>query len=87
MPCPLALEKEGLAEIVCRRFGLPAVEPDLKAWREMVDALINPEHKVHIALVGKYAALHDSYLSIVESLTHGGAGIRGRVEIKWGRCR
>ena len=80
---PLALENEGLAEIICRRFGLDATEPDLAAWRTMVDALINPEHKVAIALVGKYAALHDSYLSIVESLTHGGAEIRGKVEIKW----
>jgi CTP synthase len=80
---PLALEKEGLAEIVCRRLALDAQAPDLAAWQEMVDALTCPEHTVQIALVGKYAALHDSYLSIVEALTHGGAGIRGRVLIKW----
>ena len=80
---PLALEQEGLADIVCQRLGLDVTEPDLAAWRAMVDALVNPEHKVSIALVGKYAALHDSYLSIVESLTHGGAVIRGQVEIKW----
>lgn len=80
---PLALEKEGLAEIVCRRFGLKTGEPDLASWLAMVDALENPQHKVRIAIVGKYAALRDAYLSIVESLTHGGAGIQAEVDIKW----
>ena len=49
----------------------------------MVDALTHPEHRVTIALVGKYAALRDSYLSVVESLTHGGAGVRAEVDIRW----
>jgi CTP synthase len=80
---PLALEKEGLAEIVCQRFGFPVVQPDLAAWRAMVDALENPREKIRIAIVGKYAALRDSYLSIVESLVHGGAGNQAEVDIKW----
>jgi CTP synthase len=80
---PLALEREGLPDIICRRLGFPEVKPDLEAWQNMVNALINPEHTVQVALVGKYAALHDSYLSIVEALTHGGAGIRGKVNISW----
>lgn len=80
---PLALEKEGLAEIVCQRFGFGPCIPDLKEWEDMVDALTHPEHQVTIALVGKYAALRDSYLSVVESLTHGGAGVRADVDIRW----
>lgn len=80
---PLALEKEGLAEIVCRRLELAATEPDLSSWQEMVDALAHPEHDVAIALVGKYAAFHDSYLSISEALKHAGAAMRSRIEICW----
>lgn len=80
---PLALEKEGLAEIICRRFGLVMGEPDLESWQEMVYALENPQHKVRIAIVGKYASLRDSYLSIIEALTHGGARIRSEIEITW----
>ena len=80
---PLALEKEGLAEIVCRRFGFSPCVPDLKEWEDMVDALTHPEHWVTIALVGKYSALRDAYLSVVESLTHGGAGVRSEVDIRW----
>lgn len=80
---PLALEKEGLADIACQRLGYPDAKPDLATWKEMVYALKNPEHRVEIALVGKYAALHDAYLSVVEALTHGGAGIRTKVTIRW----
>jgi CTP synthase len=80
---PMALEKEGLPAIVLRRFGLPNDAPDLTHWLEVVEALENPKSKVRIALVGKYAALRDAYLSVVESLTHGGAPIFADVEIKW----
>jgi len=55
----------------------------MKHWLEVVDALVNPKVSVRIALVGKYAALRDAYLSVVESLTHGGAPINAEVEIKW----
>lgn len=80
---PLALEKEGLAQIVCERFGFPNVKPDLAAWEAMVYALENPKHTVRIAIVGKYAALRDAYLSVVESLVHGGAFNQAEVDIKW----
>src|SRR5660398_255635 len=36
-----------------------------------------------IAIVGKYVALHDAYLSVVESLTHAGASNHTKVRIKW----
>ncbi|MBP8988851.1 MAG: CTP synthase [Clostridia bacterium] len=80
---PLALEKEGLADIVCRRFDFPETPPDLASWRTMVNRLKNPKVTVHIALVGKYAALHDAYLSIIEALTHGGAATCSKVEMIW----
>ena len=39
--------------------------------------------EVTIALVGKYVALHDAYLSVVEALTHGGIENDVKVEIRW----
>ena len=38
---------------------------------------------MHIALVGKYVALHDAYLSVVEALTHGGIENDVSVKIRW----
>jgi CTP synthase len=38
---------------------------------------------VTVALVGKYTALHDAYLSVVEALKHGGISNYADVHIKW----
>lgn len=80
---PLMLEEEGLANIVCRKLHLEAKEPDLAAWKQMVEREKNPLHKKKIALVGKYVELHDAYLSIVESLHHAGIHHQIDVEIDW----
>ena len=69
---PLMLEREGLADVVVRRLGLICHTPDLTEWATMVHRAKHPKGCVHIALVGKYVALHDAYLSVVEALTHGG---------------
>ena len=83
MYAPLVLEEEGLASIVCKEFGLGDLEPDLAEWTHMVDCLRNPTVTVNIALVGKYVALHDAYLSVVEALTHGGIENDVKVNIRW----
>ena len=80
---PLMLEDENLASAVCRRLELPCPEPDLTVWRKLVDNLRHPLHKVEIAIVGKYVALHDAYLSVVEALRHGGIANRTEVAIRW----
>ena len=49
----------------------------------MVEALRNPNKNVKIALVGKYTALHDAYISVVEALKHGGIAERATVDLQW----
>lgn len=84
---PLALEEEGLASVVCRRLGLEDKEPKLEEWKEMVgvvkDLMKGEKDEVTISLVGKYVALHDAYISIVESLKHGGIANHTNVNINW----
>lgn len=80
---PLAMEKEHLAEIVCQSLNLDCPEPDLEDWKAMVEAAKNPTQEVNVALVGKYIALHDAYISVVESLKHAGYNSRTTVNIKW----
>lgn len=80
---PLLLEKEGLANIVCKRLGLVCGQPDLSDWQEMVDRQKNLADSVTIALVGKYVELHDAYLSVVEALKHGGIANNADVRVKW----
>ena len=80
---PLAMEKEHLAEIVCESLKLDCPKPDLDDWKSMVEAAKNPTQEITIALVGKYIALHDAYISVVESLKHAGYPNRTTVNIKW----
>ena len=80
---PLMMEEEHLAQAVCECLDLPCPEPNLTKWKEMVEAFQNPKHTVTIALVGKYVALHDAYVGVVEALKHGGIANKTEVNIKW----
>lgn len=80
---PLMLEKEGLAEIVCKRLNLECCKPDLQEWEDMVERQKNFVDSVNIVLVGKYVELHDAYLSVVEALKHGGIANNVDVKMKW----
>ncbi|HWV56859.1 MAG TPA: CTP synthase, partial [Longimicrobiales bacterium] len=81
---PLALSDQALDDLVVRRLGLETPEPDLGAWRQMVDRIRNPGGgEVRIAVVGKYTALIDAYKSVHEALIHGGIANDVRVAIDW----
>jgi len=69
---PHMLKKEGLDTLVTRFLGLDAPAPKLDEWEEVVQRLIHPKHRVKIGMIGKYVDLQDSYLSVNESLVHGG---------------
>ena len=80
---PLAMEQENLAKVVCESLNLDCPEPDLTDWKQMVNDLRHPTQEVRIALVGKYTALHDAYISVVEALKHGGIPLHTTIDIKW----
>ena len=80
---PLMLEREGLANIVCKGLGIVCQKPDLREWEEMVQRQKNFSQVVTISLVGKYVELHDAYLSVVEALKHGGIANNTDVQVKW----
>lgn len=80
---PLAMEEENLAKVACECLNLPCPEPDLSDWTQMVDDLRHADKEVRIALVGKYTALHDAYISVVEALKHGCIPEHATVDIKW----
>jgi len=80
---PLMLEKAGLGRAVVKRLGLVCPQPDLTEWAAMVERAKHPTGEVTISLVGKYTALHDAYLSVVEALTHGGIENGVKVRVNW----
>jgi CTP synthase len=80
---PLLLHEQGLDREVCRRLQLDVKEPDLRPWAAMVQRIREPAQRVHIAIVGKYTDLTDSYTSIREALTHGGIANEAGVDLTW----
>ena len=78
---PRTFYEQNVDDLICERFGyndLP--EADLTDWDNVVEALLNPEYTVRVAMVGKYVELPDEYKSVNEALLH--AGIQNRVKVE-----
>jgi len=80
---PGALHAEGLDAIVCKKLQMEPPPADLSTWNRLVEALEHPEHAVHIAMVGKYVDLTESYKSLSEALIHAGIHTRSKVHIHY----
>ena len=80
---PLSLHREGLDNKIVELLGFDSGKPDLSEWEEIVEKVKHPTYNTTIALVGKYVDLRESYKSLHEALTHGGAANDTRVNVKW----
>ncbi|XEC94866.1 CTP synthase [Paenibacillus tarimensis] len=80
---PLNLREEGLDDIVVNHLKLTTDKPDMTEWEQLVKRVKSLSKTTEIAIVGKYVALHDAYLSIVESLGHAGIDADAEVKLRW----
>lgn len=80
---PLMLEKSNFSEVVLRKLGVTAPRPNLTEWKALVERIKNPMFEVNIAIVGKYVALHDAYLSVAEAIRHAGYEYSARANVLW----
>ncbi|MBO4704175.1 MAG: CTP synthase [Spirochaetaceae bacterium] len=80
---PLMLHEQKMDDVVCRELGIEGTKCDISQWQKMVDTIHAREGEIQVALVGKYVKLHDSYLSIVESLNHASFVVGKNLRIKW----
>lgn len=80
---PLIFAKENLDTIILKQFRLPLRKRNLSRWKALVEKMKKPRDEVNIALVGKYAGLRDSYISLNQALLHGGIAHRLKVNISW----
>jgi len=80
---PLALQAEGLDELVCSQLGLVTRPAELGEWLRLTERIGRRDEQVEIALVGKYVQLHDAYLSVHEALKHAGVHHGCRVLVRW----
>jgi len=80
---PAMLEQQGIGHYIERMLGLEHVVPEMGVWQEAVRVLRQPDTVARIAVVGKYVAMPDAYLSLLESLKHAGIANRAAVEVTW----
>ena len=80
---PLILDEQGMGGYICKRLGMPQKRPKWSEWKRFVDSVENPRFEVKIGLVGKYAGLADSYISMKEALRHGGAACQTQISIDY----
>jgi CTP synthase len=76
------LHREGLDNLLAEHLRIEGA-PDLREWTDLVDRVHAATDPVDIAVVGKYVYLRDAYLSVVESLFHGGFFHGADVRIHW----
>ena len=76
---PLVLEKEGLAKVVLGELRLADTPPELEGWKALVKRAHEAVKPLRVALIGKYHAMPDAYLSVKEALAH--AGIQNDVRV------
>ena len=80
---PLILDEQGMGDYICRRLGLPQKRPQWSEWKKFVDSSENLKHEIKIALIGKYAGLVDSYVSMNEAFRHAGVACQTNVHINY----
>ena len=80
---PSILGAAGLDDIVVKKLHLDCPKADFSEWDRVVDAQLNPERVVKLAMVGKYMELLDAYKSLNEAILHAGIQTRTRVEISY----
>ncbi|MBW6463311.1 MAG: CTP synthase [Firmicutes bacterium] len=77
---PLLLQKQNLDQMVVEKLNIECRSADMKVWSDMVQQAKKLEEEVTVALVGKYVALPDAYISINAALAH--AGLAHNVKVR-----
>ena len=79
---PLSFQKQWLDKYIINRFFHTDKWADMSDWEEHVNKLIHPKREIVIWIAGKYTNLDDSYISVLESLSHAWANYETKVKIE-----
>ncbi|HHU81211.1 MAG TPA: CTP synthase [Acholeplasmataceae bacterium] len=80
---PNKLKEQRLDDIVCAHLKIDTPAADMTEWNKMINQIKKAKDSVRIAIVGKYVALQDAYISVVESLRHAGYIYGKKIDLKW----
>jgi CTP synthase len=80
---PQTLDEQGMGNYICKRLQLGERKPEWQSWKQFAESVLNPHFEIKVALVGKYAGLVDSYVSMNEAFRHAGAACQARVSVDY----
>jgi CTP synthase len=79
---PRLLEEQGVLRPILRQFGIRR-RLSISKWNGVADRFLDQPKTVRVAMVGKYASLADSYVSVNQALMHACAVNGARSKIDW----
>jgi len=79
---PRLLEREGVLKPIRKQFAL-RTRLEMRSWNGVADRFVDHRVTVRIAMVGKYANLADSYVSVNQALSQAGAVNGASTRISW----
>lgn len=81
---PLTLEASGIADYVCKSFGLESTKPTLDDWEHLNEVIFNSKKPIKtIGVVAKYLDHEDTYMSVVEAIKAAAWSHEHGVDIQW----
>ena len=79
---PRLLEREGVLKPIRRQLRL-RTRLEMRGWNAVAERFVDHQITVRIAMVGKYANLADSYVSVNQALSQAGAVNGASTRISW----
>ena len=71
---PMVLDRQDCGKNICAKLGFNTERvPEWGEWEQTVSQFSNEGPKVRIAMIGKYSAVPDAYISVIEALRHAAA--------------
>jgi CTP synthase len=79
---PINFAKENISSIIFKKFRMPEIKPDMSKWKKLNQKIKSCDGKkeVKVAMVGKYVAHGDAYISVNEALK--AASFENNVKVK-----
>ncbi len=77
---PSKLKEQGFEKKVADYLGLDLKEPETDVLLDFHNSYLNAEKVVNIAIIGKYVANKDSYISVIEALKHAGSSLSTKIK-------